>query len=182
MLYSYGKAVWELALVAATGGLLHIANHAMGKGLLFLASGSIIHETKTRDLAKIEGVCRKMPLTGFSVAVGLFHLAGIPPLAGFWSKFLIIWGGIAYPADTLLLVCTIIIVLNSIYAGAYYLWLVQRLLIHEPTELAEEAKEAPASMVAPVFLLAIGCILLTVFIGPALSIVRQVAQALLGGG
>ncbi|MDD1776442.1 MAG: hypothetical protein LUP94_03705, partial [Candidatus Methanomethylicus sp.] len=79
-----------VAYMAMAGAIFHVLNHAVGKSLLFLASGNFIHEAKTRDLKELEGIGRKMPYTGVSFSLGLLSLAGVPPLGGFWSKFLII--------------------------------------------------------------------------------------------
>lgn len=168
-----------LAVTAASGAILHILNHAVGKGLLFLFSGCVVHEAKTRDLAKIEGIGRKMPWTGVSASIGLLHLAGVPPLAGFWSKLFIIWGGLGLPGDPILLVSSLIIVVNSVYAAGYYLWLMQRLMLGKPTSTVERAQEAPASMAAPIVILALACLAPTVLLNWLLPGVREIALALI---
>ena len=182
LLYHYPSQSYGLALIAASGAVLHILNHAVGKALLFLSSGCIVHEAKTRDLVKLEGIGRKMPLTGISSSIGLLHLAGDPPLAGFWSKLMIIWGGLGYFQDLFLLVSTAIIIANSIYAAGYYLWLMQRIMFGKLGSAAEKAHEAPSSMVAPVVILASLCIVLTFLIPWIMSIAKVSVLALIGGG
>jgi multicomponent Na+:H+ antiporter subunit D len=182
LLYHYSNQTYELAVTAASGAILHILNHAIGKGLLFLSSGCIVHEAKTRDIAKIEGIGRKMPWTGLSLTIGLFHLAGVPPLAGFWSKLLIVWGGLSRPQDLFLLISTLIIIVNSVYAAGYYLWLMQRLMLSKFGPAVEKAHEAPLSMVAPIVALALACILLTILLPWILPMVKVSTLALLGGG
>lgn len=182
LLYHYPGKSYGLAVTAAAGAILHILNHAVGKGLLFLSSGCIVHEAKTRDIEKISGIGRKMPWTGVSSSIGLFHLAGVPPLAGFWSKLLIIWGGLGYLQDPFLLTSTVIIIVNSVYAAGYYLWLMQRLMLGKTGSAAEKAHEAPTSMVAPVVVLASICILLTVLLPWVIPMVERSVLALIGGG
>jgi len=182
LLYHYPSQSYGLALIAASGAVLHILNHAVGKALLFLSSGCIVHEAKTRDLVKLEGIGRKMPLTGISSSIGLLHLAGVPPLAGFWSKLMIIWGGLGYFQDLFLLIFTAIIIANSIYAAGYYLWLMQRIMFGKLGSAAEKAHEAPSSMVAPVVILASLCIVLTFLIPWIMSIAKVSVLALIGGG
>jgi len=181
LLYHYSGQAYESATIAASGAILHILNHAVGKGLLFLSSGCIVHEAKTRDLTKVEGIGRKMPWTGVSSTIGLLHLAGVPPMAGFWSKLLIIWGGLSHPQDIFLLISTAIIIVNSIYAAGYYLWLVQRLMFSKTGSVAEKAHEAPLSMIIPIAVLALSCILLTILLPWLIPVVESSVLTLIGG-
>ena len=72
------------------GGLFHLFNHALAKGLLFLNSGSVQQATGTRNLDEMGGLAKRMPLTAATNLVGALSIAGVPPLGGFWSKLLII--------------------------------------------------------------------------------------------
>lgn len=184
LLYHYPGQhyAFKLAVTAASGAIMHILNHAVGKSLLFLYSGCIVHEAKTRDISKIEGIGRKMPITGISSSIGLFHLAGIPPLAGFWSKLLIIWGGLGFLENTFLVGSTIIIVLNSVYAAGYYIWLVQRIMFNKPSSAVEKVHEAPINMMIPVVILSIACICLTVSLPWLIPLIENASLALIMGG
>jgi multicomponent Na+:H+ antiporter subunit D len=175
------RAALGVAMLAATGGLFHVFNHAVGKGLLFLCSGCFLHEAKTRDISALEGVGRRMKWTGASLSIGLFSLAGIPPFSGFWSKLFIILGGLGIPGDSFLSTITILVVLNSVFSASYYLWLVQRILVKKPSAGLKAVKEAPLPMVAPVVLLAALIILVGLTPGPMISLVESVSKTLLGG-
>ena len=72
------------------GGLFHLFNHSIFKSLLFLNSGAIEYAAGTRDLQKMGGLKERMPLTYGTNLVASMSIAGIPPLNGFWSKFIII--------------------------------------------------------------------------------------------
>ncbi len=72
------------------GGLFHLFNHSVFKSLLFLDSGAVEYSTGTRDLKKMGGLAKKMPVTGATTLVGAISIAGIPPFSGFWSKLIII--------------------------------------------------------------------------------------------
>ncbi|RLF49325.1 MAG: NADH:ubiquinone oxidoreductase, partial [Thermoplasmata archaeon] len=74
---------------AMEGGIFHIINHAMYKGLLFLTSGAMFYVTGTRDLNKMGGLAHKMPLTTIFFMIGALAIAGIPPFNGYASKVLI---------------------------------------------------------------------------------------------
>ena len=68
-------------------GMFHLATHAFFKALLFLGSGSVIHATHhNQEMDKLGGLWKKMPITGTTFFIGSIALAGLPPLAGFWSK------------------------------------------------------------------------------------------------
>jgi multicomponent Na+:H+ antiporter subunit D len=79
----------EYGLVALQGGIFHMFNDAACVGLLFLASGAVIRASGTRDLNRMGGLGHSMKWTGAFFALGAVALAGVPPLNGFASKFLI---------------------------------------------------------------------------------------------
>ncbi|MEM2897004.1 MAG: proton-conducting transporter membrane subunit [Candidatus Bathyarchaeia archaeon] len=163
------------------GGLFHILNHAIGKGLLFLSSGCFIHETKTRDLTELEGIGRRMILSGSPFSIGLLTLAGIPPLSGFWSKLFIIMAGLSILGDSLMKIITLIVILNSVFSASYYVWLVQRIMVKEPKAKAKEAFEAPLTMTVPIVILAILCIIIGILPTTFIYFVEKASKALLGG-
>jgi len=67
--------------------MFHLMTHAFFKALLFLGSGSVIHATHhNQEMDKLGGLWKKMPITGTTFFIGSIALAGLPPLAGFWSK------------------------------------------------------------------------------------------------
>jgi formate hydrogenlyase subunit 3/multisubunit Na+/H+ antiporter MnhD subunit len=80
----------RLASVAAAAALVHVVSHAAAKGLLFLGAGSVLAATGERDLDRLGGLARAMPLTTAAFAVGAFALAALPPLAGFVSEWLLL--------------------------------------------------------------------------------------------
>jgi NADH-quinone oxidoreductase subunit L len=64
----------------------HLFTHAFFKALLFLGSGSVIHACHTNNMSEMGGLRKKMPVTFWTFLIGSLALAGLPPLAGFWSK------------------------------------------------------------------------------------------------
>jgi len=70
--------------------IFHFFNHAMFKSLLFVNGAALEKETGTVSMSKMGGLSQAMPVTGWTSVVGMLSAAGIPPLAGFWSKLLII--------------------------------------------------------------------------------------------
>jgi NAD(P)H-quinone oxidoreductase subunit 5 len=76
----------ELLHLGFTAGMFHLMTHAFFKGLLFLGSGSVIHGTGTQDVWEMGGLKRYMPKTFWTYFIGFAALAGVPGLAGFFSK------------------------------------------------------------------------------------------------
>jgi NADH-quinone oxidoreductase subunit L len=81
-----GFMIAALGIGAYTAGTFHLITHAFFKALLFLSAGSVIHGVGTNDMMNMGGLCKKMPITATVFIIGAIALAGIPPLAGFWSK------------------------------------------------------------------------------------------------
>ncbi len=88
-LISLGGSFSSLGVVAMAAGLFHALNHGMFKGSLFLSSGTIIYSAGTRDLNKLGGLWRKMPSVAIFTGIASLAIAGVPPLNGFISKWLI---------------------------------------------------------------------------------------------
>lgn len=78
-----------LMILGFTGALLHVFNHALFKGLLFLGTGAVVQETGTRQLDQLGGLLKRMPWTGSAFLIGAAAIAGLPPLNGFASEFLL---------------------------------------------------------------------------------------------
>jgi hydrogenase-4 component B len=78
-----------LAVLGFAGALLHVLNHALFKGLLFFGAGVVAHETGTRDLEKLGGLLKRMPVTAAAMLVGVVAICGLPPLNGFAGEFLL---------------------------------------------------------------------------------------------
>jgi|WetSurMetagenome_2_1015567.scaffolds.fasta_scaffold00008_124 hydrogenase-4 component B len=83
----------QLAVLGFCGGLLHVVNHALFKGLLFLGAGAVLHSTGTAHIESLGGLIKKMPSTAFAFLVGSMAICGHPPLNGFISEFFIYVAG-----------------------------------------------------------------------------------------
>ncbi len=80
----------QLAALALAATLYHCLNHAMFKSLLFLATGSVLHATKERSLGKLGGLIHRMPWVAWLALIGTLAIAGVPPLNGFASEWLLL--------------------------------------------------------------------------------------------
>ncbi|MCK4477344.1 hypothetical protein KAU88_02305 [Candidatus Bathyarchaeota archaeon] len=163
------------SLSGLTGGLFHIMNHAIMKGLLFLCAGSFIHQVKTRDLKKLRGIRKTMPMTSMFFAIGAIAISAIPPLNGFWSEWMIVTAGI----EAEMILFSALMLANMIISVVYYVRVIRIILLEKPTAVSKKAKEAPASMLIPTFILAALCIIIGVYPGPFITMASQAAKAAL---
>ena len=87
---THANAPWGRILMA--GALFHVLNHGLYKALLFLSAGSVLHATGTKEMSRLGGLWRAMPWTASLFAFGAVAIAGLPPLNGFVSEWLIYLG------------------------------------------------------------------------------------------
>ena len=143
------------------GAALHLFNHSIFKSLLFVNAAAVEKQTGTRNIDKMSGLAQRMPITGITSVLASLSAAGLPPLAGFWSKLIIIialWSaGFRFYA--------LIGALAGILTLAYFLSLQRRAFFGEvPKELAG-VKEAKAGLLIPSIALA-GVIILVGILTP----------------
>jgi hydrogenase-4 component B len=168
-----------LMVLGFGGGLLHVLNHALFKGLLFLGAGSVLHGTGTREIDVLGGLLKRMPWTGAAFLVGAAAICGLPPLNGFISEFLIYLG--AFRAQTSLATGAAVPALGVVAALALIGGLAIAcftkafgiVFLGEPrTDHARHAHEAGWAMRLPMVALATGCVLIGLF---APAVVRALA-------
>ncbi len=159
-----------------TGSLFHVMNHAIMKSLLFLCAGAFVHQVGTRDLRKLEGIRRTMPVTSMLLAIGAVAIAAIPPLNGFWSEWMIVLAGV----EVEMLPFSALMIINILLSVAYYLRLIYVIVLKEPTSVSEKATKAPVSMLIPIIILAALCILIGIYPGPFIALAQEAAKAALG--
>lgn len=155
-----------------SGGLFHLFNHSIFKSLLFLNSGAVEYSAGTRDLQKMGGLSRKMPVTGATNFIASMSISGIPPFSGFWSKLLIIIAAVQAGRYGYAFWAVVVSVLTL----AMYLKVLKFTFLGSLSERWLKIKEVPLfmklSMLALAFICAAGGILLIpgineVFLEPA---------------
>ena len=166
-----GLCTW----LATTGALLHVVNHAIMKDLLFLCSGALILRAGTRNLDGLKGLGRAMPFTTGCMVVGLIAIMGLPPFAGFMSKYLMLFA----LADKSPLLAGLMLLASL--AGCVYYMRIVRVLVFEPYEGAP-MQEAPLAMRLPIGILAALCVVLGLFPQLGLSLVLPVVNGLAASG
>ena len=118
-----GHGMQPMAALALTATLYHVASHALFKSLLFLGTGSVLHSTAERSLGKLGGLIRPMPWVAWLTLLGVLASAGLPPLGGFVSEWLLLQSflftpGLPEPLLTMLIpVVAALIALVAALAG-----------------------------------------------------------------
>ena len=160
---SHGSPI--VAAAGFAGALLHVWNHGIFKGLLFLGAGSVLQATGTRDLERLGGLWRRMPVTAPAFLIGAAAISGLPPLNGLVSEWLIFAGffrgGIYLPGTLGLasLLGAAVLALVGALALACFAKAVGVVFLGEPrSEAAARAGEAAASMRVPMQFLAFLCL------------------------
>lgn len=147
-----------LGIVAA---IFHMMNHATFKASLFMAVGIIDHETGTRDIRRLSGLYRLMPITATLAMVAAAAMAGVPLLNGFLSKEMFFAETIAYHVDSILdEALPYVATLATMFSVAYSLRFIHGGFFGPPpTDLPRMPPPLPSWMVLPVALLVFACLL-----------------------
>ncbi|MEV0127564.1 NADH-quinone oxidoreductase subunit L [Dactylosporangium sp. NPDC050688] len=179
-----GYMTGALAVGAPAAALFHLLTHAAFKALLFLAAGAVIHAVGTNLMAAMGGLRTRMPVTFWTMTAGLAALAGVPPLAGFWSKDSIIeaaWhatsdAGAPVPRAAAVLVLAAA-ALTVLVTAAYVVRLWRRTFLGAPRgAAARAAHEPPWAMRGPLLVLAVPTVLLG-FAGLSAAFARRLGGA-----
>ncbi len=172
-----GYITMALALgttLGVAGGLMHFVNHMMLKDVLFLCAGAIMVTSHARTLDELGGLGRKMPITfGIFLFAGL-SLAGIPPLNGFNSKWIIYVA--AFESGHYVL--GIFAMVASLFTLAAILKFAHAAFMGSPGAAAEHAHEAPATMLVPMLVLAAGSFAVGMMPGLLLVPIAAIQQEL----
>jgi multicomponent Na+:H+ antiporter subunit D len=168
-----------VSLLGLTASLMHMFNHALAKGALFLAVMCLATRFPSLELDELAGAARRMPWTMAAFVVGGLSLIGIPGTAGFTSKWYLISASLELGGAGWLLV--VVIVLGSLMAVAYLWRVVEVAWFREPQGEQAGMTEAPAMMLAVTWLAALA----NVYFGLApwlqVRLASDGAKLLLGG-
>ncbi|MGH9798667.1 MAG: NADH-quinone oxidoreductase subunit L, partial [Candidatus Polarisedimenticolia bacterium] len=163
--YSTVSQLGYMMLAAGVGAfgaaIFHLMTHAFFKALLFLGAGSVIHALSgEQDIRKMGGLRGSLRWTHLTFLIAVLAIAGIPPLAGFFSKDEILWAALASPHGS-----PILWAVGVVTAGitAFYMTRLYLLVFSGPGRVTDEARghlhESPPVMTAPLLVLAAGSLL-----------------------
>ncbi len=176
-----------LASVTLVATLYHALNHAFFKSLLFLATGSVLHATRERSLGKLGGLIHRMPWVAWSALIGALAIAGLPPLNGFVSEWLLLQAFLFTPtlpqsfinmlvplaAGALVLVAALGAYVMVKFYGVVFLGRPR-----EPNLVY--AKDAGHFERVALAWFAVGCVALGLFPGTVIGLIDNVNAALIG--
>ena len=176
-----------MAVLGFAGGLLHVVNHALFKGLLFLGAGAAAQAAGTRDLDGLGGLGKRMPVTAAAFLIGALAICGLPPFNGFVSEFLVYGGagvaiaaaGIAPAAAGAVAVASLALV-SGLAAACFTKVFGIAFLGEARTGEAAASREAPLSMLAPMLVIAAACAGIGLLGSVAVSALAPLALQLAG--
>ncbi len=160
-----------------TGGIVHLFNHALMKGGLFLVVACVAFRIRSSRIEDMRGLGRRMPITMAAFVVGGLGLIGVPGTVGFVSKWYLVLGALErgwYPVAALTLISSLLAVI--------YVWRVIEVAYFQKPADDREVSEAPLSMLVPVWILIGGTLYFGIFTEQTVGVATSAARQLLGGG
>lgn len=158
-----------------TAGIVHLFNHALIKGGLFLAMGCIALRIGSVDIVDLRGIAHRMPVTMFAWVLGGLGLIGVPATAGFISKWYLITAALEngwWPVALLVLV-------SSLMALIYVWRVIEVAYFQRPSERHALVSEAPLAMLIPTYVLIGAAVFFGLWTSLSAGVARQAAEALL---
>jgi multicomponent Na+:H+ antiporter subunit D len=158
--------------LAEIGASIHIVAHAFGKITLFFAAGAIYVAAKKTELPQLAGIGRRMPWTTTAFTIGALSMIGVPPTAGFVSKWYILAG--AFETDNFYAIFTIIA--STVLNAAYFLPLIFAMWFGRELEGGKDHGEAPWPAVLALTMTAALTILFFLLHGPLVTLEKQLLE------
>ncbi len=183
--YTEGKSA--LAALTVTALLYHALNHAFFKGLLFIGTGSVLHATGGRHMGRLGGLMRHMPWTAWLTLIGALAIAGLPPLNGFVSEWLLLQAFLFTPGLTqpylnmVIPVAAATVALAAALAAYVMVKFFGVVFLGQPRDPAlHDAHEAGWPERLGMFWLAAGCVLLGLLPTQVIAMLEPVVRMLVG--
>ncbi len=190
ILFGVGVALYAGQLAGVQGSMFHLFNHSLMKGLAFLAVGALMFavsqsiQTVSGDhgpitIAQMGGAAQRFPIVALALSLAVLGLAGLPPLAGFMSKWQVFVAGF----DSRNLVISLLVVfaaLNSVLSLAYYAPLVNSVYKRKMTPNMQNAAAIPWTISLPLVVLALGVVILGLWPSLAEWLTSAAGKAILG--
>ncbi len=165
------------SVTGLTAGIVHLFNHALTKGALFMLLGCIALRLGGVRFDNIRGIARVMPLTSFGIVLAGLSLIGVPGSVGFVSKWYLVLAALENGQWWI----ASAIVLSSLLAVVYVWRFVEAAYFHEPDASTAKLKEAPLEMLVPAWLMVAACFYFGLDTSLTVDSAAQAAQTLLQG-
>jgi multicomponent Na+:H+ antiporter subunit D len=157
-----------------TGGIIHIANHAFSKITLFFCAGAIYVATHKKEISQMSGLGRQMPFTMGAFAIGALSMIGVPPVAGFVSKWYLLLGTL----ETKHLGLILVLLASTILNAGYFSPIVFKAFFEKSKDDNPPVgiQEAPYAMVVPLTLTAIISVIIGIYPDFFMNFVKMVVK------
>ncbi len=167
--------------VGITGALLHLIFHSVSKNLLFMGAGSIIHQTGKTKVTELRGLGRRMPVTFGCFTFAALSLVGIPPFAGFFSKWYLANGSLLTDIAGFSWAGPVVLLLSALLTAGYLFSIAVDAFLpgKEYDKVVSEKCEAGWNMKLPMIILAAAALLLGVFSTGIIEYLSQLAAGLM---
>jgi len=167
--------------IGVSGSMMHYVSHGLGKAVLFLSAGAIMHQTGLRDIRQLGGLAAKMPITATAFILGAMNIAGIPPTVGFASKLMVFMGafGPGLQGNSAELLIAVVAILSTALTVGYTMWAMRRIFYGPLPEHLKDVKEASQLMTIPMVVLCLLSIILGLYPGLILDPLFEVIPGLL---
>ncbi|HEY1289681.1 MAG TPA: hydrogenase 4 subunit B [Burkholderiales bacterium] len=182
-----GFGMGSIAALALTAALYHCLNHAFFKGLLFLATGSVLHATSERSLGRLGGLIHRMPWVAWCALIGSAAIAGLPPLNGFVSEWLLLQAFLFTPGlpqgyvNMIVPVAGAAVALAAALSGYVMVKFFGVVFLGQPRDArASEARDAGPWERGALVWLAAGCVVLGLAPTLVLALLEPVTQRFTG--
>ena len=163
-----------LSPLSTIGSVLHITAHAFGKITLFFAAGAIYTAAHKTEISQMDGIGRRMPWTMAAFSIGALSMIGLPPAAGFISKWYMLLGAMNVEHT----IAAMIILVSTLLNASYFVPIVNRAFLKtEDAGTHHEHGEAPRTMV--IALTTTACLTLVLFFWPDIPL--ELARQMIGG-
>jgi len=185
-----GRSLQQPLLVAfgVGGALLHVLNHALFKGLLFLSAGAVLHDTGTGDMERLGGLAQSTPINALAFMIGAVAICALPPLNGFVSEFVIyagiLQGVVTLPSSyaALLASCAAALSLIGGLALVVFSKTFSVVFLGAPRDQSLCVHATPTSMNAGMLFLALGCVVAAVASGPITALLSAALKPFIVDG
>jgi multicomponent Na+:H+ antiporter subunit D len=165
------------SVAGLTAGLVHLLNHAMIKGAVFMAIGAVVFRVGSADIKTFAGIGRTMPATMAAFVIAGFGLVGVPGTAGFVSK----WTLIMAAAEKGWWWMVALIVMSSLIALVYVGRVIEMAWFRAPSTELATTRDAPADLLIPLWIMAGAVILFGLDTTATIGAASRAAAFLLGG-
>jgi multicomponent Na+:H+ antiporter subunit D len=162
------------SVLGVTATIVHVFNHALMKGALFMAVGALVYRVGTSSLDGLQGLGRQMPWTFGAIFIAGLSLIGLPGTAGFISKWYLVLAALEQQAWLI-----VVVILGGSLLAVIYMWkLVETLFFAPAMETSTRVREAPLSLLVPTWLLVLANIYFGIHTGLTVNVAGQAVEML----